>query len=380
MMINANISVRVWEHTFRNPVIPAAGPNVGSGKMIRHTAEGGAGGLLSKTISSIAAPVPHPNMVRMGKENLLNTELWSELSPETWFEREYDIALATAREYQLPLIASVGYSPEDLITLGPRLEQKGVNIIEFSIHYLDTQRLIDTARALRNAVSIPIIAKLSPHAGDLGDIARLLDPYVDGFACINSFGPTLMIDIERGASPLGSQYGYGWLSGPSIKPLAVRSVFEVARVTDKPIVGVGGVTRGEDVIEFFMAGASLVGICTAAILKGPNVYGKIAAETTQWLDAHGYQDIEEIKGLYLNKYRHGQHVVTAIEKTTWVDESKCKACTVCEKVCQFDALHAPPKQIAHVDVESCTACGLCVSVCPFGALELRPRHDVLQTL
>lgn len=379
MMINANISVRVWEHTFRNPVIPAAGPNVGSGKMIRHTAEGGAGGLLSKTISSIAAPVPHPNMVRMGKENLLNTELWSELSPETWFEGEYDIALAAAHEYQLPLIASVGYSPEDLVTLGPRLEQKGVNIIEFSIHYLDAQRLIDTARALRNAVSIPIIAKLSPHSGDLGEIARLLDPYVDGFTCINSFGPTLMIDIERGIAPLGSQYGYGWLSGPSIKPLAVRSVFEVARVTDKPIIGVGGVTRGEDVIEFFMAGASLVGVCTAAILKGPNVYGKIATETIQWLDVHGYQDIEEIKGLYLNKYRQGQHVVTAIEKTAWVDELRCKACALCEKVCQFNALHAPSKQMAHVDAESCTACGLCVSVCPFGALELRPHHNVLQT-
>ncbi len=65
-----------------------------------------------------------------------------------------------------------------------------------------------------------------------------------------------MIDIERGESPLGSQYGYGWLSGSAIKPLAGRSVFEVACVTDKPVIGVGGVTYGEDVIEFFMAGAS----------------------------------------------------------------------------------------------------------------------------
>ena len=373
IMKSANISVRAWGHTFRNPVLPAAGPNVGSGSMIRRAAEGGAGGLLAKTISSTAALVPHPNMVRLGKENLLNTELWSELSPETWFEREYDIALAAAQEYNLPLIGSVGYSPEDLAALGPRLEQKGVDIIEFSIHYLDPQRLLDTARALRDAVSIPIIAKLSPHTGDLGEIARLLDPYVDGFTCINSFGPTLMIDIERGTAPLGSQYGYGWLSGPAIKPLAVRCVFEVARVTDKPVIGVGGVTRGEDVIEYFMAGASLVEVCTAAILQGPNVYGKIAAETTQWLDEHGYQDIEEIKGLYLNKVREGQPVVTAIEKTAWVDELKCKACSLCEKVCQFNALHAPLKQIARVDVESCSACGLCVSVCPFAALELRPR-------
>jgi len=372
-MENANLSVQTLKHNFRNPIIPAAGPNVGSGEMVQRTARGGAGGLLSKTISSVAAPVPHPNMVRFGKENLLNTELWSELSPETWFEHEYDIALNAAHEYQLPLIASVGYTAQDLANLGPRLEKKGIDIIEFSIHYLDEQRLVETAQALRNVVSIPIVAKLSLHSGDLGEIARLLDPYVDGFTCINSFGPTLLINIEHGAASLGSQYGYGWLSGPAIKPLAVRSVFEVARVTDKPVIGVGGITCGEDVIEFFMAGASLVEVCTAAILKGPDVYGKIATETAQWLDTHGYQDIEEIKGLFLNKYRQGQTVVTSIEKTAWVDEVKCKACSLCARVCQFDALQAPSKQIAHVNVDGCSACGLCVSVCPFGALELIPR-------
>ncbi|MBA3075045.1 MAG: diguanylate cyclase [Anaerolineae bacterium] len=375
-MENANLSVVVLNHTFPNPVIPAAGPNVGSGKMVHRAAQGGAGGLLTKTISSVAAQVPHPNMARFGKDNLLNSELWSELSPETWFDQEYDISLNAAHEFQLPIIASVGYTAHDLATLGPRLEQKGINIIEFSIHYLDEKRIVETAQALRNAVSIPILAKLSMHSGDLGEIAKLLDPYVDGFTCINSFGPTLMIDIERGTSPLGSQYGYGWLSGPSIKPLAIRSVFEVARVTDKPVIGVGGITCGEDVIEFFMAGASLVEVCTAAILKGPDVYGKIAAETAQWLDAHGYHDIEEIKGLYLNKYRHGQTVVTSINQTAWVDELKCKACSQCAKVCQFDALHAPVKQIASVNTESCTACGLCVSVCPFDALELRPLLQV----
>jgi dihydroorotate dehydrogenase len=372
-MSDVNISVQVLNHNFRNPVIPAAGPNVGSGKMVLRAAQGGAGGLLAKTISIVAAPVPHPNMTRFGKDNLLNTELWSELSPETWFEHEYDIALTASHDYQLPLIASVGYTAQDLATLGPRLEQKGINVIEFSIHYLDEKRLVETAKALRDAVSIPIVAKLSIHAGDLGEIAQLLNPYVDGFTCINSFGPTLMINIEKGTSPLGSQFGYGWLSGPSLKPLAVRSVFEVARVTDKPVIGVGGVTCGEDVIEFFMAGASLVEVCTAAILKGPDVYGKIASETAQWLSTHGYKDIQEIKGKYLNKYRQGQNVVTTIEQSAQVDETKCKACAQCEKVCQFEALHAPLKQIATVKVDKCTACGLCVSVCPFGALELSPR-------
>lgn len=368
-----DLSVSLFNHTFRNPVIPAAGPNVGSGAMIRRSAEGGAGGLLAKTISSVAAPVPRPNMVRVGKDSLLNTELWSEYAPERWFESEYGIAQAAAREYGLPLIASVGYTAEDLSTLGPRLQKIGIDIIEYSIHYLDTARLLETARALRDAVTIPVIAKLSSHAGDLGEIARVLDPYVDGFTCINSFGPTLTIDINKVTPPMGSKYGYGWLSGAAIKPMAVRSVFEVARVTDKPVIGVGGVSCGEDVIEFFMAGASLVEVCTAAILKGPGVYGKIAEETGQWLAEHGYSKLEDVRGLYLNKFREGQPVVTEVELTARVDESRCNACSVCGKVCQFDALSAPLKQIARVDVSKCSACGLCVSVCPFDALELVRR-------
>lgn len=369
----ANLSTTVFGKKFKNPVLPAPGPNVGSGLKVTQAAEGGAGGLVTKTISTKAAEVPHPNMVRFGKDNMLNTELWSELPPQDWFDREYDIALNAAHENQLPLIASIGYTSEDLASLGPRLEEKGVDAIEFSIHYLDPQKLTETASALRKAVSIPIIAKLSSHSGDLGEIAAALDPYVDGFTCINSLGPGLMIDINQANSTLGSRFGYGWLSGPALKPFAVRAVFEVARVTEKPIIGVGGISCGEDVIEFFMAGASLVGLCTAAILKGPAVYGRIAAEAGQWLDAHGYRDIAEVKGLYLNKYREGQQVVTSLQKAARVDESRCKACTMCEKVCQYDAIHAPVKQIAHVETEKCAACGLCVSVCAFDAIELVDR-------
>ncbi len=312
-------------------------------------------------------------MARIGRDSLINAESWSELPPETWFDQEYAIALEAAREHNLPLIASAGYTADDLVALGPRLQQKGIDVIEFSIHYLDTQRLVDTARALRDAVSIPIIAKLSPHAGDLGEIARLLDPFVDGFACINSFGPTLSIDIEQAAPPLGSEFGYGWLSGPAIKPLALRSVFEVARVTEKPIIGVGGVSRGEDVIEFLMAGASLVGVCTAALLQGPGVYGKIATEAAQWLENRHYQDFTAVQGKFLEKYRSGQTVDTEITKTARVDEVLCKACTLCERVCQFDAIRAPVKQVAHIDSNRCAACGLCVSICPATAISLQAR-------
>ena len=369
----ANLETRFLNQVFRNPVIPAAGPNVGSGDLLRKAAERGAGGLLCKTISVEAAKVPHPNMTRYGKDSLLNAELWSELSPEDWLTREYELALSSARKHGIPVIASIGYTGEELASLGPKLEAKGIDLIEFSIHYLDVQKIVETVQALREAVKIPIIAKLSPNSGDLGELAQLIDPYVDGFSCINSVGPALSIDIEKAASPLGSKFGYGWISGAAIKPLAIRSVFEVARVTAKPVIGVGGVSRGEDVIEFLMAGASLVGVCTAALLNGPAIYGKIAAETDRWLEQHGYQDVSDVQGLFLEKYRRGQRVETDVKQMAVVDVNRCKACGICGKVCQYDALHSPLKEIASVEAEKCAACGLCVTVCPFGALSLQER-------
>ncbi len=372
----SNIEVDFLGLHFRNPIIPAAGPNVGNGDKLRRSAEGGAGGLLAKTISQIAAPVPRPNMARYGQSGLINTELWSELPPEEWFDTELAIGLAAAREHGIPFIGSVGYTPEDLAALGPKLEAAGVDAIEFTVHYLDPARVVETARALKDNVSVPIIAKLSPHSGDLGDLAEALEPHVDAFACINSFGPTLHIDIDHAEPLMGSEFGYGWISGTPIKPLAVRCVFEVARRVSKPVIGVGGVFTGKDVIEMFMAGASLVGICTAVLLRGHKVHKKIADETAKWLDDHGYADISEVQGLYLKKYGHGQRVVLAKEESPRVLEEKCIKCGACQPVCFYDAVTAPLKQLAHVNGESCFQCGLCASVCPTDALVFRPRDEV----
>jgi dihydroorotate dehydrogenase subfamily 1 len=297
----AKIAVELLGMTFRNPIIPAAGPNVGSGEQLRRTAEGGAGGLLAKTVSVGPAEPPRPDMVRYGQTGMLNTELWTELSPEDWLDREYDIGLKAARDHGLPFIASIGYSPEELRAIGPKVEAKGVDAIEFSIHYLDPARLVETAQALRESVSVPIIAKLTPHKGDLGELAAMIEPYVDGFACINSYGPALRLDVGRAEPTLGSTHGYGWLSGVPIRPLALRSVFEVAKRVEKPVIGVGGIANPQDVIAFFMAGASLVQVCTVILLRGQNYYAKLARGVSDWLDAHGYDDIAQVRGLSLER-------------------------------------------------------------------------------
>jgi NAD-dependent dihydropyrimidine dehydrogenase PreA subunit len=208
--------------------------------------------------------------------------------------------------------------------------------------------------------------KLSPHP-NIQEIAIALEQAgVDGLVMINSFGPCLSIDLETGLPLMGSKDGFGWLSGAAIKPLALRCVYQAARVVKIPIFGVGGVTNGRDAAEMFMAGASAVQVCTEAILRGPTVYGRIAKELNAFLDSHGYNSVEEIRGLTIR--RMAERGAPKAGHTPHVDMERCSLCGQCEVSCPYRAITADEK--LNIDEEKCFVCGLCVSRCKRGALSM----------
>ncbi|MBC7339312.1 MAG: 4Fe-4S binding protein [Firmicutes bacterium] len=387
----ADLRVSFAGLTFPNPVFTAAGPPSQDGAALVRAAQGGAGGLVCKTVSVKPAPVPHPNMMVPGRgrilhlisvgaggglarvvrtevqagQALLNTELWSELPLERWLAAEYP----RARETRLPVIASIGYTADEVREVGPQVERAGVDAIEFSVHYLGgaIDPVLETARALRDAVSIPVFAKLSPNVPDLVAVARAIEPYVDGFVAINSLGPCLDFDPENPAPYLGSPFGYGWISGAPIRPLALRCVFELARATPKPVIGVGGIMSGRDAVQFLMAGARAVQICTGAILQGPGIYGRVAAELGRWLDDHGYGSPEEIRGRYLRAVGEGQPVQLEVRPAR-VDTGRCTGCGLCLPSCPAGAISQDEVGPVTVDAQKCQGCGLCGSICPQFAL------------
>jgi len=378
----ANLAVDVFGLHFPNPVWPAAGPTVRDGAMILRQVAGGAGGVVCKTISSEAAPVPKYHMMSLARNRrggMLNAELWSELPPEQWLEREYAIALTAG----VPIIASLGYSAEEVARLGRAAEAAGVHALEVTVHYA-AEEPWQVMKALREAVSIPIIAKLSPHDPAMViETAKKLEPFVDGIAAVNSLGPALRIDIEACQRTLGTEYGYGWLSGPPIKPVALRIVFDLARTVKVPVIGVGGIRTGADVVEFLMAGASAVQVCTANILEGPGVFARINRELNAWLDAHGIASVEEIVGCFPRKLGAEAGRTLAGVGTTGrvhfegppptVDPARCTLCDLCVTSCEYDALHidkaANPDAVI-IDGARCFVCGLCVTFCPTAALSL----------
>jgi len=358
----AKLNVTICGIEFVNPVMPAAGPPVKDGAMCVAAAQGGAGGIVTKTISVKPADVPRPCMAEV-KGGFLNTELWSELPKEQWLESEYKLAQQTG----LPILIGLGYTAEQISELAP-LVAPYATALELSTHYVgnDISPIINALKAAKQAVDIPVFMKMSPHP-NIQEIAKAVEEAgADGLVMINSFGPCFGIDLETGLPLMGSQEGYGWLSGAAIKPLALRCIYDAARVVNIPIIGVGGVTCGRDVAEMFMAGASAVQVCTEAILKGPSVYGKIVKELNEFLDSHGYRSVEEIKGLTLRKM--AEREAKKALPVPIVDEKKCTLCGLCEVSCAYDAISRD--KALQIDQQKCFSCGLCISRCKQQALRM----------
>lgn len=148
-------------------------------------------------------------------------------------------------------------------------------------------------RAVRRRYSKTIIVKLSPNVTDVAEIARACEAEgADSVSLINTL-MGMSIDIERRCSRLS--IGTGGLSGPAVKPVAVRMVWQVARAVKIPVVGLGGIMTAADAIEFIMAGATAVEIGTANFID-PTVTIKVRDGIDRWLDEHGCRSVTEIIG------------------------------------------------------------------------------------
>ena len=358
-----DLSVEITGLKLASPVLPAAGPPGWNGAAMAACARGGAAAIVSKTISVCPAKVPTPNMAAL-RYGFLNTELWSELPVEQFVEHE----LPQAKGAGVPLIVSLGYTADDIARLAP-LVAPFADALELSTHYIgdDAAPLQEAVQAAKAAAGLPVWVKLSPFRDMRAAATAAAAAGADAIVAVNSFGPCLGVDAESAQLLMGSRDGYGWLSGPALKPLALRCVFDIVRTVDLPVIGVGGISSGVDAIEFLMVGATAVGVCTAAILAGPTVFGRLVREIGEWLDLHGYVSLDEVRGLAIRNWQarpfRTRHV------PPHVDWGACTGCGQCEKSCVYDAVHVTDKKAA-VQIEKCYGCGLCVTRCPVRALSL----------
>jgi dihydroorotate dehydrogenase (NAD+) catalytic subunit len=149
-------------------------------------------------------------------------------------------------------------------------------------------------KAIRESVQLPILVKLTPSVADPRTVAAsVAKAGADALTIFNTI-PGMAIDIERRKPTLGATFG--GLSGPAIKPVALRHVFLVGKEMDIPIVASGGIVSGTDVIEFIMAGASAVQVGTATFVR-PDAAWQILNELIIWCDSNGIKSLSEIRGV-----------------------------------------------------------------------------------
>ncbi len=204
------------------------------------------------------------------------------------------------------IVNVAGSSPEDYAECAARLKSlERIPCIELNISCPNVKNggmafgvtaagAASVVAAVRKAYDKPIIVKLSPNVTDITEIARAVeDAGADAVSLINTL-MGMAIDIERRKMKLSIKTG--GLSGPAVKPVAVRMVWQVAHAVKIPVIGLGGISSVEDAVEFLMAGAKAIEIGTANFLN-PAIAGEMADGISAWLDKHGCKSVDEIIGV-----------------------------------------------------------------------------------
>lgn len=198
-----------------------------------------------------------------------------------------------------------GSSPEDYAECAARVDALDkIPAIELNISCpnvkdggmafgVTCQGAASVVRAVRKSYHKTLIVKLSPNVTNIAEIARAVeDEGADSVSLINTL-MGMAVDVEKRCKTLS--IGTGGLSGPCVKPVALRMVYQVAKAVKIPVVGLGGISSAKDAIEFLMCGATVVEIGTANFID-PAITVKVAQGISDWLDAHGCKSVQEIIG------------------------------------------------------------------------------------
>lgn len=317
--------------------------------------------MVTRTIRAEPYKAPRSFLAKV-RENLLSADSWSDIPWEVWVVEE----LKKAKKAGVPVIASVGGKPDEVARLASEVAGAGADGIEISARHSggDPSQVAEAVRAAKSAASVPVFVKVgTPSPLDVALAAEKAG--ADGLVCMDAIRPALGVDVEVALPLLGTPEGEGMLSGPAIKPLALYWTARIARATSIPIIGCGGISSGSDAVEFIQAGASAVQVCTAAVTRGPKVFGIIADEILRFLRSRSCQSIEDIKGKLLS--RLPEQSLRAEPKPPEIVHSRCSSCGICVQQCPASAMWLSGRGI-RIDPGRCDGCGLCVTVCPTRAL------------
>ncbi len=303
---NMQLNVEFCGVKFRNPLVLASGVLGVTGASLKFVVENGAGGVTTKSIWR-EGHTGHPNPVIIANDHFMLNAVGL---PDAGIEKAHIEIGEYMKGKPAPLIANIVEARiADFAEVAEKVSALHPDIIEVNISCpnvedefgkpfaCSTHDAAAVTRAVRAKTKLPIVIKLSPNVLNIAEIARaVVDAGADGICAINTVGPGLLIDLETREPILANKVG--GVSGPAIKPLSLKAVYDIHKALPKvPIIGTGGVITGEDALEMIMVGATLVGVGTAVYYRGVDCFQKINDEMMEWGKKRGIKNLDELRGV-----------------------------------------------------------------------------------
>jgi dihydroorotate dehydrogenase/Pyruvate/2-oxoacid:ferredoxin oxidoreductase delta subunit len=392
------LPVTIGNVTLRNPFIVGSGPTVKNLEQIELIERCGWGAASTKQTYN-----PRPYISYDPRYRWLKKEKLHIFTAEHRLDMETGLRLvenARKKCKELVIIANYSDAGDNLDSWeegARRFEAAGTQILElnfccpnmsFSVDVSDQKahrvasgasmgqhedQVAAVVRRLKKAINIPIIAKLTPEGGRIAQVAKAaMDAGADGVSGVANRLGIPPIDVRKYKKAIYNLQGentMGCMSGPWIRPLAMRDVFEMRKhLGPEPhINGTGGIASMSDAVQMMMCGADTIGVCTETMLRGFGFLEEWMTELRQYMRQMGFTTARDMRDLLLPEIK------SAAELTLWggyakVEPAKCSACGECIDIGHCDAITMA--DVAAVDPKLCKGCSTCIDICPKQAISM----------
>lgn len=370
---------------FENPFLLSSAPPTRNGEMIRRAFDLGWAGAITKTLglSPMNNVRPRFASLRVGNdlagfgniEQITDKELCSWLTEIREIKRDYPnkivvtsaMAPADPEKWQT-LIQRINSAGPDMIELNlscPHIAEKGLG----SDIGQDPEQTEKVVRWVKEVAEVPVMAKLTPNVTDIVTIGEAAKSGgADALSVINTIRAFMGIDLETMEPKLNVNglSTFSGLSGPCVKPIALRCVVQLAKI-ELPISGIGGITDWRDATEFLLCGAATLQMATAVMRYGYEIIGDLKDGLSNYLYEKGFTSVNDIIGKMLPKVVPSGDLDLSYRVVSEIDQTRCIRCGLCYVACRdggYSAITFDEDRVPEVDEEKCDGCSLCMQVCP----------------